>query len=96
MVDMAFESWLEKKAQEILTKAEKAPIKEDDMLVLCVRDVNQQIERVEGNLNNRFEQIDKRFENVDKKFDRVYDTMKWQTGLMVVMFAGIYVKLFIG
>jgi hypothetical protein len=41
-------------------------------------------------------EIDKRFENIDKRFDKVWNYQKWQIGLIIGLFAGVYLKLFLG
>ncbi len=144
MNHMAFENWLLKKSNDILDQAQNGPIKDTDMLLLCVSDINQQvvkievkidrvekslsekigqvefslhekIDRVEKSLNEKIDKVEKSLnEKIDKvekslnermdkmekslnqRIDRIFDTFKWQTGLMIVMFGGIYLKLFIG
>ena len=133
MNHMAFENWLLKKSNDILDQAQNGPIKDTDMLLLCVSDINQQvvkievkidrvekslsekigqvdfslnekIDRVEKSLNEKIDKVEKslseRMDKMDKSLnqliDRIFDTFKWQTGLMIVMFGGIYLKLFIG
>jgi archaellum component FlaC len=64
-----------------------------------------EIDRRFEKIDERFEQIDLRFEKVDSqfkeirfemnmRFDKMWDFQKWQAGLMVGLFAGIYIKLF--
>lgn len=46
--------------------------------------------------DERFEGIEKRFDRFDSKFERLWDFQKWQGGILLALFAGIYLKLFLG
>lgn len=65
--------------------------------------VDQRFEKIDQRfekIDQRFEKIDQRFEKMDKKiedgFDRQNRFLMWQGGLMMAMFSGIYLKLFLG
>jgi len=66
-------------------------------------EIRERIVRVEEELKNQrelmqkgFDFMEKRFEQVDKRFEHIYSFMKWQTGLGFAALAGIYIKLFLG
>jgi hypothetical protein len=40
--------------------------------------------------------MDFRFNLVDKRFERVYTLLQWSMGITVTLFAGLYLKLFLG
>ena len=47
-----------------------------------------------------FKGVDRRFEamerKIDDRFDRLYRILMWQGGVIMALFSGIYIKLFLG
>ena len=153
-----FDSWLNKKADEILSKVNREMITTEEMIVLILKaqtnhfshmdhDLKEAIQkshdditlmredmetlegslksdmtRMEGSIRsdmskmetgirsdmskmensmNKMEigirhEMDLRFDLVDKRFDRVYTLIQWSMGIMTALFAGLYLKLFLG
>jgi hypothetical protein len=146
-----FDSWLNKKADEILSKVNREMITTEEMIVLILKAqtnhfshmdhdlklaiqkshddialVNLKLETMEHSLVNDMNKIDTgiradmnkmetgiradmnkmetgirhemdlRFTLVDKRFDRLYTLLQWMMGIMTTLFAGLYLKLFLG
>jgi hypothetical protein len=91
-----FDSWLENKSQEILSKVDRERITTEEMLVLILKAQTNHFHHMDVDFRNEFQKLDKRFEKVDQRFDKIWDFQKWQTGLLVVLFAGLYLKIFLG
>lgn len=152
--NMIFDSWLNRKSDEILSKVDRETISNEDMLILILKaqtnhfhhmddefreefkhvrceadksfeqihkgmhkrfeqvdkqfievqedmskrfeQVDKRIENLDTSVNKRFEQVDKRFEQVDKRFDRLTTILMWQSGIMISLISGLYLKLFLG
>jgi len=75
-----FDSWLNKKSDEILTKVDQDKISTQEMLILILK-----------GQTNHFHHMDVEFRNEFKKID---DRFKWMIGIMVTLFLGLYLKIF--
>lgn len=60
--------------------------------------VQKQFDKVQEQFQVQSERVDLKFEKMEQKFedrfDKIWSFQKWQTGLFVGLFAGIYLKLF--
>jgi peptidoglycan hydrolase CwlO-like protein len=137
-----FETWLNTKSQEILSKVDRDRITTEEMIVLVLKaqtnhfhhmdhdfrkefsridqqfkEVRNQFKEVQGQfkevqnqfkeVQNQFKEVhelfkgvDRRFEamerKIDDRFDRLYRFLMWQGGVIMALFSGIYLKLFLG
>ena len=87
--NQVFDSWLTAKSQEILSKVDRERITTEEMLVLILKAQTNHFHHMDMKFREEFKRIDQRFE-------KVYDFMKWQGGIMIALFAGLYIKLFLG
>ncbi len=109
--DILFDSWLTKKSDEILSKVDREKISTEEMLVLILKAQTNHFHHMDVEFRQEFKKIDERFDseairmdqrfekfssNVDNRFDKVWNFHKWQLGLIVSLFAGLYLKLFLG
>ena len=105
--NQVFDSWLTTKSQEILSKVDREKITTEEMLILILKaqtnhfyHMDQEFREEFKNIDQRFkssdENTDRRFRSIDNHFDRLYDLMKWQGGIILALFAGLYLKLFLG
>jgi hypothetical protein len=78
--NQVFDSWL--------TKFDRERITTEGMLVLILKAQA-----------NHFHHMDlefrEEFKSIDTKFEKVYDFFKWQGGILLALFAGLYLKLFL-
>lgn len=105
--NQVFDSWLTAKSQEILSKVDRERITTEEMLVLILKaqtnhfhhmdlEFREEFKRIDSRFNQLTDGVDGKFGRVDKQFERLYDFLKWQGGIMLALFAGLYIKLFIG
>ncbi len=87
--NQVFDSWLTNKSQEILSKVDRERITTEEMLVLILKAQTNHFHHMDLEFREEFKKI-------DSKFEKVYDLFKWQGGILLALFAGIYLKLFIG
>lgn len=87
-----FDSWLNKKSDEILSKVDKSTISTEEMLTLILKAQTNHFHHMDVEFREEFKTIDNRFETLNSKID---DRFKWQTGIIVTLFIGIYLKLFL-
>lgn len=87
--NMVFDAWLNNKSQEILSKVDKERISTEEMLVLILKAQTNHFHHMDSEFRGEFHKI-------DKKFDRLWTFMMWQGGALLVLFSGLYLKLFIG
>ena len=94
--NMVFDAWLNNKSQEILSKVDREKITTEEMLVLILKAQTNHFHHMDLEFRQEFQRIDRRFEKVDEKFDRLWTFMMWQGGVMLALFSGLYIKLFLG
>ncbi len=109
--DILFDSWLTKKTDEILSKVDREKISTEEMLVLILKaqtnhfhhmdvEVRQEFKKIDERFDSEAKRMDERFDKfssiVDNRFDKVWNFHKWQLGLIIGLFAGLYLKLFLG
>jgi hypothetical protein len=98
--DILFDSWLTKKSDEILSKVDREKISTEEMLVLILKAQTNHFYHMDVEFRQEFKKIDERFDkfssNVDNRFDKVWSFHKWQLGIIIGLFAGLYLKLFLG
>ena len=87
--NQVFDSWLTSKSQEILSKVDRERITTEEMLVLILKAQTNHFHHMDFEFREEFKKIDNRF-------DKLYDFLKWQGGIMLALFAGLYIKLFLG
>jgi hypothetical protein len=98
--NLVFDSWLTKKSEEILYKVDREKITTEEMLILILKAQTNHFHHVDVEFREEFKKIDNRFSQLENKFDlrfkAIWSFYKWQMGLLIGLFAGIYLKLFIG
>ncbi len=102
--NFVFDSWLNKKSDEILSKVDKSTISTEEMLTLILKAQTNHFHHMDVEFREEFKRIDDRFESMNSKMDARFEAMnskmddkfKWQVGIIVTLFAGIYFKLFLG
>ena len=98
--NQVFDSWLTAKSQEILSKVDRERITTEEMLVLILKAQTNHFHHMDLEFREEFKKIDARFEKitnqVDGRFSKTYDYFRWQAGIMITLFAGLYIKLFLG
>lgn len=87
--NQVFDSWLTTKAQEILSKVDRERITTEEMLVLILKAQTNHFHHMDSEFRGEFKKIDQRF-------DKQYEFLKWQAGIIVALFAGLYLKIFLG
>jgi hypothetical protein len=87
--DILFDSWLTKKSDDILSKVDREKISTEEMLVLILKAQTNHFHHMDVEFRQEFKKIDERF-------DKVWNFQKWQMGLIIGLFAGLYLKLFLG
>lgn len=106
-----FDSWLNKKSDEILSKVDKSTISTEEMLTLILKAQTNHFHHMDVEFRDEFKKIDDRFEALQRQMDSRFeksdtrleslqrtmdDRFKWQIGVLITLFAGIYLKLFLG
>ena len=109
--DILFDSWLTKKSDEILSKVDREKISTEEMLVLILKAQTNHFHHMDVEFRQEFKKIDERFESEskrmdqrfekfsldnDKRFEKVWSFHIGQIGLILSLFAGLYLKLFLG
>lgn len=87
--NLVFDSWLTKKSDEILSKVDKEKISTEEMLVLILKAQTNHFHHMD--IEFRLE-----FNKIDERFDKMWSFQKWQAGILIALFAGLYLKLFLG
>lgn len=77
--------------------------KEFSGIDLQFKEVRTQFKEVQNQfkeVHELFKAVDRRFEamerKIDDRFDRLYRFLMWQGGVIMALFSGIYLKLFLG
>ncbi len=99
-----FDSWLNKKSDEILSKVDKSTISTEEMLTLILKAQTNHFHHMDVEFREEFKRIDERFVTMNSKMDvrfetvntKIDDKFKWQIGIIITLFAGLYMKLFLG
>jgi hypothetical protein len=66
--------------------------------------LESQVDKLQGKMDARFKdmevKIDTRFRDMevkmDDKFQKIWSFQKWQAGMLIALFGGLYLKLFLG
>lgn len=87
--NQVFDSWLKAKSQEILSKVDKERISTEEMLVLILKAQTNHFHHMDQEFRSEFKKI-------NESFDRLYEFLKWQGGILIALFAGLYIKAFLG
>lgn len=95
-----FDHWLNQKSLEILSKVEKEKISTEDMLILSLKAQTNHFHHMDEEfrgefrkIGDQFKVIDQKFDQVDKRFERLTTVLMWQTGILITLLSGIYIKL---
>lgn len=95
-----FDSWLNKKSDEILSKVDRERISTEEMIVLVLKAQTNHFHHMDVDMRDQFEKIDQRFEKMDIRLDRldqkIDNRFMWMIGITIAMSGGIYLKLFLG
>ena len=102
--NLVFDSWLTKKSDDILSKVDREKISTEEMLVLILKAQTNHFHHMDVEFRQEFKRIDERFialenrmdQKFDNKFDKMWNFLKWQGGIILALFAGLYLKLFLG
>jgi hypothetical protein len=102
--NFVFDSWLTKKSDDILSKVDREKISTEEMLVLILKAQTNHFHHMDVEFRQEFKRIDERFialenrmdQKFDNKFDKMWNFLKWQGGIILALFAGLYLKLFLG
>ncbi len=98
--NLVFDSWLTKKSDEILYKVDKEKISTEEMLTLILKAQTNHFHHMDVEFRQEFKNMNGRIDRLETKFDVLEakngSFQRWLVGLMVVLFAGIYLKLFLG
>lgn len=94
--NLVFDSWLTKKSDEILSKVDREKITTEEMLTLILKAQTNHFHHMDVEFRNEFNKISKEFEKVDNRFEKMWNFQKWQAGILFTLFAGLYLKLFLG
>lgn len=86
--NQVFYSWLTQKSQEILSKVDRERITTEEMLVLILKAQTNHFHHMDMEFRSEFKKI-------DEKFERLWRFMMWQGGAILLLFSGIYLKLFL-
>jgi len=66
-----FDSWLNKKSDEILSKVDRETITNHEMVILVLKAQTNHFHHMDIDVTKRFDTIDRRFEEVDKRFEKI-------------------------
>lgn len=94
--NQVFDSWLTKKSQEILSKVDRERITTEEMLILILKAQTNHFHHMDLEFREEFRGVKSELQQIDKKLEKLWDFQKWQGGILLSLFAGIYLKLFLG
>lgn len=77
-----FDSWLNKKSDEILSKVDREKISTEEMIVLVLKaqtnhfyhmdiDMKKGLSDIDHKFTTRFENVDAKFDQIEKRFERI-------------------------
>ncbi len=55
--------------------------------------VDERLDKMNSKIDDRFEKVNLK---IDDRFEKVWSFQKWQAGILFGLFAGLYLKLFLG
>lgn len=87
--NQVLDSWLSAKSQEILSKVDRERITTEEMVILILKAQTNHFHHVD--IDNKEE-----FRKLNRNIEKIWDFQKWQGGILLALFAGIYLKLFLG
>lgn len=99
-----FDSWLNKKSDEILSKVDRERISTEEMIILVLKAQTNHFHHMDVDMKGQFlelrseisefkRDVNLRFEKMDHKIDNRF---MWMIGITIAMSGGIYLKLFLG
>jgi hypothetical protein len=106
-----FDSWLNKKSDEILSKVDKERITTEEMIILVLKAQTNHFEHMDVDLKKGMSVIRKSLEkqdehitaighrldqNIDRLDQKIDSRFMWMVGITIAMSGGIYLKLFLG
>ena len=91
--NLVFDSWLNRKSEEILSKVDKEKITTEEMLTLILKAQTNHFHHMDEGFRQEFRKIDEKFEKVDLRFDRLTKVLMWQGAVTVSLISGLYLKL---
>ena len=73
-----FDSWLNKKSDEILSKVDREKISTEEMIILVLKAQTNHFHHMDvdmkkgmSELSDKFKEVDQRFEKVDQRFEKM-------------------------
>ena len=66
-----FDSWLNKKSDEILSKVDREKISTEEMIVLVLKAQTNHFHHIDVDMREQFKAIDQRFEKIDQRFEKI-------------------------
>ena len=95
-----FDSWLTKKSDEILEKVDKQTISTEEMLILVLKAQTNHFHHMDMAFREEFKSVREEFKLVREEFKSIRQEIRsfqmWLVGILLVLFSGIYFKLFFG
>lgn len=95
-----FDSWLNKKSDEILSKVDRETISTEEMIVLVLKAQTNHFHHMDVDMRDQFLDVKKQFEKIDQRFEKldqkIDNRFMWMIGITIAMFGAIYLKLFLG
>lgn len=82
-----------KKSDEILSKVDREKISTEEMLVLILKAQTNHFHHMDFEFRGEFKTLNTK---MDSGFEKIWNFQKWQAGILLAMFAGLYLKLFLG
>jgi hypothetical protein len=73
--DVSFDSWLNKKSEEILLKGEGHGISNEEMLILILKANTTHFHHMDVEFREEFQKIDRRFEKLEGRMERLESTV---------------------
>lgn len=97
-----FENWLDKKADDILSKVDREKISTEEMIILILKAQTKHFDHMDLEIKSELQRVDQKIEHInadlgnrmsiiDKKIDSRF---MWTIGLTAAGFSGLYLKLF--
>ena len=95
-----FDSWLNKKSDEILSKVDREKISTKEMIILVLKAQTNHFHHMDVDMRGQFLEVNKKFAEIDKRFERmdqkIDNRFMWTIGIIIATSGGIYLKLFLG
>lgn len=99
-----FDSWLNKKADDILSKVDREVISTEEMIILVLKAQTNHFHHADIDMKKGLATLDYKIEKIDQKFEKRFSDLDhkidnrfmWMIGITIAMSGGIYLKLLLG